>query len=101
MAKSMKLHMTTTVTFLHDFDAAILQPLRIQMMGSVVVNIKCMDTLNMVIVYITLLFGLTYNSEDHTHDQLVHTKDSKLHFFGSLHILDGSDVQKPIPGNSC
>ena len=50
LVEYMKLHMTATVTSLRDFDAALLQPLRVQMMGSIVVKIKCMDTLNMIIV---------------------------------------------------
>ena len=59
MAREMKLHMNTSETSLHEFDAAILQPLRIQIMGSIVVMIKCIFTFIIIMIrsYMTWLFG--------------------------------------------
>ena len=54
MARRMKLHMNTSVTSLDDFDTAILQPLRIQMMGNIVVKIKCILTVNMIMVHVAI-----------------------------------------------
>lgn len=40
MARFMKLHLVTSVTSEDDFDTAILRPLRVQAMGSIMVEIK-------------------------------------------------------------
>ena len=52
----MKLHMVTSVGSPDKFNAAILQPLRVQTMGSVVVRIKCMTaTINAIHFYVELV----------------------------------------------
>ena len=71
MARRMKLHMLTSLTTLRDFDVAILQPLRIQMMGNIVVKIKYMTTFIMVIAaiwcsYIGISCRECYLLKDHS-----------------------------------